>query len=254
MPAHPAEYRSRPVPAVRSAQGKRPFPGGSGCVAGSRIVTAYLVIGLTIETISTSCTPSCRIPSGLPSASNMRSGRFTWPETKQARRGIEPRARHAGDGVGAAGTGGDHRDAEIVGGLAVVLRRRWRWLAHASCRSASICGAAAERFVQMHRAAAGHQEHVFDALIRDELHHVVGELWHGFSGFKACAPTSARLRLQGSRPPVRGPLRCPRPSDAMNDALSRAPPDAHRREPRPRPAISMASRSFTSSPMKQISA
>ena len=49
---------------------------------GSTIVTAYFVIGSTIEQMSTSCTPSCRMPSGrFVFASNMRSGRLTCPET-----------------------------------------------------------------------------------------------------------------------------------------------------------------------------
>ncbi len=48
---------------------------------GSVTVTAYLTIGFTMETMSTSCTPNWRIPSGVPSAANMRSGRLTWPET-----------------------------------------------------------------------------------------------------------------------------------------------------------------------------
>ena len=55
---------------------------------GSRMVTAYFVIGATMEQMSTSCTPSWRMPSGLPeTASNMRSGRFTWPETNKT--GVE---------------------------------------------------------------------------------------------------------------------------------------------------------------------
>jgi hypothetical protein len=39
-----------------------------------------------------------------------------------------------------------------------------------------------QRFVQVHRAAAGHQEHVFDTLGRDEIDHVVGQLDHECSG------------------------------------------------------------------------
>ena len=38
------------------------------------MVTAYLVSGRTIETMSTSCTPICRTPRGRPAAENMRSG------------------------------------------------------------------------------------------------------------------------------------------------------------------------------------
>ena len=56
--------------------------------AGSRTVTAYFVIGRTIERMSTSCTPSCRIPSGSSVvASNIRSGRFTCPDTNST--GVE---------------------------------------------------------------------------------------------------------------------------------------------------------------------
>ena len=43
--------------------------------AGSSTVAAYLVIGRTMETISTSCGPIWRTP-----LSPMRSARFTWPE------------------------------------------------------------------------------------------------------------------------------------------------------------------------------
>ena len=46
-------------------------------MAGSSTVTAYLVIGLTIETMSISWTPSCRMPQRRALASNIRSGRFT---------------------------------------------------------------------------------------------------------------------------------------------------------------------------------
>jgi hypothetical protein len=43
--------------------------------AGSITVAAYLVIGRTIETMSTSCGPICRTP-----LAPMRSSRFTCPE------------------------------------------------------------------------------------------------------------------------------------------------------------------------------
>ena len=86
------------------------------------MVTAYLVMGLTMEQMSTSCTPSWRMPRGLPvTGSNMRSGRLTWPEMIERGRGVEPGAGDAGDGVGAAGAGGDHADAEAVGGLGVAF-------------------------------------------------------------------------------------------------------------------------------------
>ena len=48
----------------------------------SSTVTAYFVIGFTIDTMSTSCTPSWRTP-----VSRFRSARLTWPETN--RQGVE---------------------------------------------------------------------------------------------------------------------------------------------------------------------
>ena len=56
-------------------------------LCGSVIVTAYFVTDCTMGTISTSCTPTCRTPSGVPSAWYIRSARFTWPEMK--RHGVE---------------------------------------------------------------------------------------------------------------------------------------------------------------------
>ena len=78
-------------------------------LGGSVTVTAYLVMGMTIGTISISWEPSCRSPE-----SPLRSARFTWPQKKAGRR-IQPRARAAGDGIGAGRAGGDHRHAQFVG-------------------------------------------------------------------------------------------------------------------------------------------
>ena len=50
---------------VRARSQIQPFRGDSGFRSGSSTVTAYLVMGLTMETMSTSWTPTWRIPERL---------------------------------------------------------------------------------------------------------------------------------------------------------------------------------------------
>ena len=43
-------------------------------------------------------------------------------------------------------------------------------------------GASAERLVEMHRAAAGHQKNVLDTLVRDKSDYIIGEFLHALKG------------------------------------------------------------------------
>ena len=142
--------------------------------SGSRTATAYLVIGLTMETMSTSCTPSWRMPSGLPYGVEHAVGALDLAGEEERGRRVEPGAGDAGDRVGAAGAGGDQGHAETVGGLGVALGAHGGGLlVRVADGRDSPCG---ERGVEVHGAAAGDEEDVLDALVGDEVEDVVGEL------------------------------------------------------------------------------
>src|SRR5205823_7583632 len=96
---------------------------------------------------------------------------------EQARRRVEPCPGNAGDRVGPTRTGRQDRRAEIVRRLAVHLgANRARLLVRVADRVERAL--ARERLVEMHGAAAGHQEDVLDALLRDEADDVVGKFRH----------------------------------------------------------------------------
>ena len=101
-------------------------------------------------------------------------GAFHLAGEKQQRGGIQPRAGQAGDRVGAAGTGGDHSHTQVVDGFRVVLGCHGRGLL---VRIADGLDGVAlrQRGVQVHGAAASHQENVFDSQSGKEAHHVIGE-------------------------------------------------------------------------------
>ena len=96
---------------------------------------------------------------------------------KQHRSGIEPGAGHAGDGVGAARAGGHHGHAQVVGGLGVVLGGDGAGLLVRIADGLDVL-ALRQRSVEVHGAAAGHQEDVLDSLIGNEANDVIGELHH----------------------------------------------------------------------------
>ena len=119
----------------------------------------------------------------------------------------------------------------------------------------------AQRLVQMHRAAAGHQEDVLHALIGDKAHNVVGEL-HAilplqmirkslrFSGLRRL-PVHSGHAMRAMRQPIRGRRRCRR---IFGDEIGVWPEHLawRLRAPLRKPAMCIAGRSLTSSPMKQI--
>ncbi len=91
---------------------------------------------------------------------------------EQARRGIEPGGGQPGYGVGAAGAGGHQGHAQVAGVLAVGLGGDCRGLL-VQVAHVLQAGRAAQRIDQVHRAAAGQQEHVPHARLGHPLHHVV---------------------------------------------------------------------------------
>jgi hypothetical protein len=87
--------------------------------------------------------------------------------------GIEPGSRHPGDRIGPARSRGYQGNPEIVGRLGVALGRHGAGLLVGVANG--LQGAALRQGgVQVHGAAAGHQEDVLHALGGDEAHHVIG--------------------------------------------------------------------------------
>ena len=97
------------------------------------------------------------------------------------RQRIDVGAEHAGERVGAAGAAGDLHERGTAGESRVALRRhRARLLVVA--REPAQARATADGVVQVHRAAAGDDEGVGDAVAHERAHHVVGEPDHGAPG------------------------------------------------------------------------
>ena len=115
--------------------------------------------------------------------------------------GVEPGAGDAGDGVGAAGAGGDHADAEAVGGLGVAFGADGGGLLVRVADRAE-AGLGSEGGVEMHGAAAGDEEDVLDAEVGDELEDVVGEL-HGVWGYRKWLGIVGPVSGEKQIPPLR---------------------------------------------------
>ena len=94
---------------------------------------------------------------------------------EHARRRVEPRASQAGNRVGPARAGRDERDPEIIRRLRIVFGGDGAGLLVQVADVLDV-HATRQRIVEVHGAAAGHQEHVLDTLIRDEADDVIGEL------------------------------------------------------------------------------
>src|ERR1035441_610664 len=106
--------------------------------SGSRTTVAYFVIGLTMETMSTSCTPSWRTPTGAPlTESNTRSP----PRRRDGRRACRPDRRRKAEARSRLDPGkvegpvrgeDEHRRAEERGQIrdAVAGREEHRILVH----------------------------------------------------------------------------------------------------------------------------
>ena len=102
-------------------------------------------------------------------------GTLHLPGDEEARGRIEPRASHPGDRVGPAGAGRHQRDAQMIRRLGVVFGGDGTGLFVQIAHELDV-HATRQRIVQVHGAAAGHQEHVLDAEIGDEADDVVREL------------------------------------------------------------------------------
>src|SRR5579864_3506655 len=159
---------------------------------------------------------------------------------------VDPCAGNAGNGIRTAWTAGHQSNPKLVGSLAVIL----------SCdRAGLLMGItdrldlrpAAEGFVQMHGASARHQEDVLDSLVGDEADHIVRKL-HGFT---ECARTPAAFACKtastSSRTAPLPPFLRATKAASMRTAGTASAGAAGS------PTIFIASISFTSSPMKQIS-
>ena len=91
---------------------------------------------------------------------------------KEAGGGIEVGSGTAGNGVGAAGAGGDQADAQVVGDAGVGFGSDAGSLL-VNFGDELDAALAAERIIQVHRAAAGDEENVLHAPFGDELKYVV---------------------------------------------------------------------------------
>ena len=92
----------------------------------------------------------------------------------QQRSGIDPCARHAGNGVGAAGSGSDQRNAEPIAVLRVTFRRNDGRL-FVKIADVTQSGGLPQRIHQMHAAAARKHEHGIQAGVFDQkFENVIG--------------------------------------------------------------------------------
>ncbi len=164
-------------------------------VVGSRIVTAYFVIGCTIETMSISWTPRWR--SGVAER-QVRALRLAGHE--QARRRVEPGRGDAGHRVRRTGTGREHRHAEAVADPRIRFGRDRRRL-FVQRRHRLDRFALAERVVQVHRAAAGQHEHVLHAFRGDAAHHVIRQLHSSSPEATASRSSESTISRTAPRPP-----------------------------------------------------
>ena len=90
-------------------------------------------------------------------------------------RGVEPRAGDARDRVGAAGTGGDHADAETIDCFRIAFGTDGRGLLMRVAYGRDVFFST-QRLIEMHCAAAGDEEDVLDAEVGEELEDVIREL------------------------------------------------------------------------------
>ena len=91
---------------------------------------------------------------------------------------IQPAAYHTGQGVGAAGAGGNAQGGNFVINTGICFRR------NGTCLLVMVIGnmqrrVVAQCIIQMHGAAAHHAEHIRNAVRRKKIGHIIGQtLFH----------------------------------------------------------------------------
>ena len=106
---------------------------------------------------------------------------------------IQPAANHAGQGVGAAGAGGNAQGGNFVINAGVCFRR------NGACLLVMIIGNVQRRvmpqsIIQVHCTAAYHAEHIRNAMRRKKISHIIGQTLFHFN-FAPFRPTPYFLSL-----------------------------------------------------------
>ena len=154
---------------------------------------------------------------------------------KQHRCGIQPGACQPRNRIRSTRACCHHGHTQVIGGLGIVLGSHGGGLLVRITNRFDVF-ALRQRCVQVHGAAASNQEYVLHSLVRHEAHYIIGELDHEF-----------RIQSTSSRTAPLPPFATVTIA-ALLRTEARASAGAAAK-----PANSIAARSFTSSPMKQIS-